>query len=182
MDVQLVQVQRELHEATARVRQLVEPLPDAAWRRWPDMGGWSVGHCIMHLNKSTEGFLPRLDAAIREGRQKNLTGTGPFRGDAAGWLLCRFVEPPYRIKIKTPAPFDPQDVDSADKVMMHWERLQNELCLRIAAADGLALDKVKVVSPFAGSLKYNLLAAFMVIPAHQRRHAWQAERIIKSFT
>ena len=182
MDAQLANVQRELQEATSRVLQFVERLPDTTWRKLPDRGGWSVGQCVMHLNKSTEGFLPRLDTAIGEGRRKHLTGTGPFRRDFPGWLLCRLVEPPYRIKVKTPAEFDPQQVDSAEIVMKTWKQLQSELCVRIAAADGIALDKVKVVSPFVGSVKYNLLTAFMVIPAHQRRHIWQAEQVIKSFS
>jgi len=181
MNAQLTKVQRELEEATTRVRLLTEPLSDALWRKQPESGGWSAGHCITHLNKSKEGFLPRLDETIREGWKKNSTGIGPFRRDFVGWLLCTMVEPPYRVKVKTSAKFDPQEVDSADKVMMDWDRLQNELYLRLTAADGLALDRVKVVSPFAASMKYNLLAAFMVIPAHQRRHAWQAEQIVKSF-
>ena len=153
MNPQLARIQRELQEATARVRQLMEPLSDAMWRRRPEGGGWSVGHCVMHLNKSTEGFLPRLDAAIRAGWENNLTGGALFRRDFTGWLLCRMVEPPYRVKVKTPAKFDSQEVDSADHVIVEWDRLQNELCRRIAASDGLALDRVKVTSPFAENIK-----------------------------
>jgi len=182
MDTQLANVHRQLREATSKVRRLVERLPDSTWRRRPARGGWSVAQCIMHLNESTEGFLPKLDAAIGEGRRMNLTGTGPFRRDLVGWLLCSLVEPPYRIKVKTPARFDPQHVDSVDTVMKVWDQLQGELYRRIDAADGLALSKVKVVSPFAAGVNYNLLSTLMVIPAHQRRHVWQAEQILKTFT
>ncbi len=182
MDTQLTNVQRELQEATSGALQLVERLPDTTWRKRPGRGGWSVAQCVMHLNKTTEGFLPRLDAAIHEGRRKNLTGSGPFRRDFTGWLLCTLVEPPYRIKVRTPAAFNPQQVDSIGIVMKTWELLQDELCRRIAAADGLALDKLKVFSPFVGSMKYNLLSALMVIPAHQRRHMWQVEQILKTFS
>jgi hypothetical protein len=181
MDAQLTKVRWELEEATASVRAVVGSLADGVWERRPAAGGWSVAHCVMHLNTTTEEFLPRLDAAIREGREKNLTGPGPFRRDVAGWLLCKMVEPPYRLKVKTPAKFDPQTVDSREKAMGEWDRLQGELYKRIEAADGLALDKVKVASPFAEKMKYNLLAAFMVIPAHQRRHIWQAQQILKGF-
>jgi len=91
-------------------------------------------------------------------------------------------EPPYRLRIKTPSTFDPQEVDSAESVMRDWDRLERELFRRIDAADGLALDKVQVVSPFAKGMKYSLLAALMVIPAHQRRHTWQAEQVLRSFS
>lgn len=181
MDAQLAKVGKEIDEATAAMRSLVAGLPQGAWERGPAAGGWSVAHCVMHLNKTTEEFLPRLDAGIRDGREKGMTGTGPFRRDFVGWMLCKMVEPPYRLKVKTPPKFDPQEVDSADRAMADWDRLQSELKKRIEAADGLALSKVKVVSPFAEKMKYNLLAALMVIPAHQRRHIWQARQILEQF-
>jgi hypothetical protein len=59
--------------------------------------------------------------------------------------------------VRTPAAFDPQQVDSIETVMKTWDLLQGELCRRIAAADGLAIDKLKVVSPFIGGMKCNLL-------------------------
>jgi hypothetical protein len=180
MDAQLMKVQRELEEATAAIRGLVADLPATAWAQRPATGGWSVAHCVMHLNVTTEEFLPRLDAGIRDGRARSVTGAGPFRRDFVGWMLCKMVEPPYRMKVKTPPKFDPQEVDSREKAMADWDRLQGELYKRIEAADGLALDRVKVVSPFAERMKYNLLAALAVIPAHQRRHIWQAEQILKA--
>ncbi len=180
MDAQLARIRKELEDATAAMRDLVSGLAEGAWEWRPATRGWSVAHCVMHLNKTTEEFLPRLDAAIREGRERNMTGAGPFRRDLAGWLLCKLVEPPYRMKVKTPPKFDPQTVDSREKAMAEWERCQGELHKRIEAADGLALDKLKVGSPFAEKMKYNLLGAFMVIPAHQRRHIWQGRQILKS--
>lgn len=149
MNPQLARIQGELQEATRRVRQLMDPLSDAMWRRRPESGGWSVGHCVMHLNKSTEGFLPRLDAAIRAGWERNLIGGGPFRRDVAGWLLCRIVEPPYLVKMKTPAKFDPQEVDSAEHVIIDWERQQNELLQRIAYRQTIRIGDAKIRSAAA---------------------------------
>jgi hypothetical protein len=31
-------------------------------------------------------------------------------------------------------------------------------------------------------MKYNFLSALMVIPAHQMRHMWQVEEILKTFS
>jgi len=180
MDAQLARVRQELEAATEAMRRLVASVSDEAWARRPAAGGWSVAQCVMHLNTTTQEFLPRLDTAIREGREKGLTGAGLFRRDFAGWMLCKFVEPPYRMKVKTPAKFDPQEVVSREEALAEWERWQGELFTRVAAADGLALDKVKVVSPFAEKMKYNLLSALMVIPAHQRRHIWQAGQMAKT--
>ena len=182
MDPQLARIRVELDEATERVRQLaavVAKLPEGRWSQRAADGGWSVAHCVTHLNVTTHEFLPRLDEAIRHGRDMNLVGTGPFRRDFMGWMLCRFVEPPYKRKVDTPPKFDPQEVEAVDATLAKWDRLQGELGKRIDAADGLALNKVKVVSPFFEQMQYSLLSALMVIPAHQRRHIWQAYNALK---
>jgi hypothetical protein len=51
-------------------------------------------------------------------------------------------------------------------------------CLR--AADGVALDRATLISPFNRRLRYNLLSAFAILAAHERRHLWQVEQAIKS--
>ncbi len=45
---------------------------------------------------------------------------------------------------------------------------------------GLALDGVKLVSPFTEKMKYNAYSAFVLIAAHNRRHLWQAELALRS--
>jgi len=40
------------------------------------------------------------------------------------------------------------------------------------------LEKIKIRSPFAEKLKYSVYSAFRVLPVHQRRHLWQAERAL----
>ena len=47
----------------------------------------------------------------------------------------------------------------------------------LPAANGLALEKIRVVSAFDSRVKYNLFATFAILAAHQRRHLWQAERV-----
>ena len=55
--------------------------------------------------------------------------------------------------------------------------LQDELADRVARAEGLDLNRVKVVSPANRRLKIGLGTAFAVTAAHQRRHLWQARQV-----
>jgi hypothetical protein len=50
-------------------------------------------------------------------------------------------------------------------------------CLR--DADGLDLGRLRIASPFASRLHYNLSSRLRVIPAHQRQHSRQAEQVIR---
>ena len=36
-----------------------------------------------------------------------------------------------------------------------------------------------IVSPFDGRLRYNLYSCLTILPAHQHRHLWQAERVLE---
>jgi len=39
------------------------------------------------------------------------------------------------------------------------------------------LSQVRVTSPFNARVRYNLYACFTILPRHQHRHLWQAERV-----
>ena len=94
-----------------------------------------------------------------------------------GWALQRFLEPPYKTKTKTPPPFLPVAVESMAETLERFDYLQQEVQVRIDRSAGLALDRLRMVSPFNARVKYNLYATFCVIAAHQRRHLWQAEQV-----
>ena len=91
-------------------------------------------------------------------------------------------EPPYRIKMKTSAPFVPERVEPMADVLERFDYLQGELLVRLDRASGLALDKLRVVSPFNARVKYNLYSAFRLLPVHQRRHLWQAQQVRLALT
>ena len=94
-----------------------------------------------------------------------------------GWALQRFLEPPYKMKTKTPPAFVPVQVDPMSETLERFDYLQQEVQVRIDRSAGLAVDRLRIVSPFEARMKYNLYAAFSLIAAHQRRHLWQAEQV-----
>ncbi len=63
------------------------------------------------------------------------------------------------------------------ETLERFDYLQQELQVRIDRSAGLALDRLRLVSPFDARVKYNLYATFCIIAAHQRRHLWQAEQV-----
>ncbi len=175
---QLATVKEEFLLARERARRICHRMDEAVWSRRPATGGWSVGECITHLNITSEQYMPLLDDAIRRGRERDLTARGPFRLGFMGWALVRYMEPPYKMKSKTTTPFEPVHVESMDQTLERFDYLQQELQARVDRAAGLSLERLKIASPFASRVKYNLYAAFCVIAAHQRRHLWQAEQTL----
>jgi len=179
MHPQLTVIARDLDACTARMRELTARLDDAAFNARPKSGGWSAAECLEHLNMSTRAYLPLFDAALERARVKAPRQSIRYRRDLLGWFLCRSLEPPAKTKFKTTPTFmPPSSAHEKSRVVGDFEALQVEVARRLDAASGLDIDRVRVPSPFNARLKYSVYSAFCVIPAHQRRHLWQAERVV----
>ena len=170
---QLQALETELAEARERVHRLARGLSEEQWRRRPAPERWSIGEHVVHLVLTTRAFLPLLAEALG----KAPAGEGPYRRDFLGWLLGRMLEPPVRMRVKTTAPFVPSAAGPMDEALRDFDASQDELATLLGRASGLALDRVKIVSPFDGRVRYNVWSALRILTAHQRRHLWLAEAI-----
>ena len=177
---QLDRVTVELGEARRRAHAMTAPLTDEQWRTCPARNEWSVAECLIHLNLTSRAFLPRIREAINRGRELGLGSTGRYRRDIVGWFVYWLTEPPVRFRIKTTAPFVPAGIEPRDRVLATFDTLQEQLVACVSEADGLALGRLRIVSPFDSRLKYNLYSCLTIIPAHQRHHLAQAERVLES--
>jgi DinB superfamily len=175
---ELGQVKQELLDARERARRLSEGLTETTWATALAPGQWSIAECVTHLNITSERYIPIVDDAIREGRDLGVKANAPPRRDFMGWLLAKMLEPPYRMRMKTTAPFVPVRIEPMADVLERFDYLQGELLVRIDRAHGLPLERLRVVSPFNAKVKYNLYSALKLIPVHQRRHLWQAEQVL----
>jgi DinB superfamily len=180
MHPQLTAIAGELSAATDHARALIRKTTETAFQTRPALDRWSVAECLAHLNLTSRAFLPIVDTILARGTATNIDASRRYRRDFKGWLLCRAVEPPVRHRLKTPPPFVPSSTDSRDQVLSVFAQLQDELTRRLEAASGLDLNRLRVASPFDARFSYNLYSGFRVIPAHQRRHLWQAEQVLAS--
>ncbi len=177
---QLAEIVTQLGQASRRAEALFEGLNIDQMRQPPGPDQWSVAECLAHLSLTTETYLPALDAAYEKAREDGLFGEGPFGMDIMGRMLRWFLEPPPKFRFKTTAEFQPLKAEPVGGVLPTFLRLQASLLASIQQANGLALDKIKITSPFDRRVRYNLLSCFKILCAHQRRHLRQAEQVKKS--
>jgi DinB superfamily len=174
----LASLRDELEGTTARLHALVDTMDDAVWRTRPGEKRWSVAECIEHLNITSRAYFPLLKNALRDGRARGLTNpSSSNRLDVFGWLLAKSLGPPVkeRRRLRTPEAFVPHSIEPKAKVVGEYEEMQHALIALLVDAEGLAISKIKVASPFA-KIHYSVYSAFRIIATHQRRHLWQAER------
>lgn len=182
LPVQLAEIMLQLDAASQKARNLFEGLNAQQLRHRAQPNQWSVAECLVHLNITSREFLPVLTAGFEQARKEQAPGKRTFKMDLMGRLLTWTLEPPPKFRTKTTEKFQPLDVEPVGEVLPAFLRLQEQLKASVEKAAGLALDKVKITSPFNSRVKYNLFSCFHVLVAHERRHLWQAEQVKGAIT
>ena len=168
----------EFDAATTRLRALRDRVPDAQWSQRPVPERWSVSECVAHLNLTSQAFLQLLRPALDEARRSGRRAPARYRRDPLGWFLWATLGPPVKFKVKTTASFVPQAARAPAELVDEFERLQAAQVGLTREADGLPITHVTIASPFDTRVKYNVFSALSVLPRHQHRHLWQAERTV----
>jgi len=161
-------------------RELVRGLDDAQANWQPDGGtAWSVAQCLDHLARINgfyvEAVLPRVRRAVER-------APAPFESLAPTWMGRKFVEslePPVTRRFKVPAarvapsPHLPGTDALASFVNSHTRyRELVRLCARVDP------NRVRLPNPFFKWVWMRASTILLVIPAHDRRHLWQARGVL----
>jgi hypothetical protein len=173
---QLEEIVAEFESASVRLRELHRKLEPAAWNRRPAPESWSPAECVAHLNLTAIAMLPLLRQGIDEARRLQRVPGTRYRRDVMGWLLWRATSAPGRFKSKTIPAFVPASNRPIAEIMAEFDRLQTDQIAVTRQAEGLPIDRVKIVSPFNARVRYNVFSALSILSRHQHRHLWQAEQ------
>lgn len=170
-----------LQSAQSRLRRLSDGLSSENWSRHPGAGSWSASECVEHLNLTSKAYLPLLRDAFAQARGRGGAPQKHYRRDPLGWFMSMMIGPRRHLgkfrmpPIKTTPGFTPSSGRSRDEILSEFVRLQAELAALIRSGDGVPLDRVKIVSPFGGRMKYSAYSALVIVARHQHRHIQQAE-------
>lgn len=155
------------------------------WRPAPRR--WSIAECLDHLNAVGYKVLPCLDDLLARAESPQPQPRGPehrgaeprgrFRPGLVARLLIRFVEPPYRLRLRLPRAYLAPPPEDPERVKREFVELQGELIKRLYGASEIGLDAARVPSPANPRLRLNFGEWLSFLAAHERRHLWQAERV-----
>lgn len=182
MEPQLVETKALYQDAHDRLHALLADLPDEAFNQKPVPDAWSVGECVVHLNRTAKGYLPRLEAAAAREQPR---AEGPF---AYGWMATQFIDAlrpgsramPSAKAMKPPrAAGDRSTIDRTRAVGRFDADIERFLRV-IDQSDGLDLCRIGVRSPFLPILKLPVGACLEALGHHSVRHVLQAERAAAS--
>lgn len=178
MHPQLAAIVNDLDAAHRRVQRLDASLTPDDWGRRPASGRWSPAECLAHLNLTSEAALPVVRESLQTARERQQRAAGRYRRDAMGWLVWQVLAPSRGLRTKAIEALVPRRPAAPDTLVREFGRLQAEFGALVRAADGLALDAIRVLSPFDRRVRCNLYAALTLVPRHQHRHLNQAEQAV----
>jgi hypothetical protein len=173
---ELADIVREFESASARLHDLDRALAPGSWSRRPAPESWSPSECVAHLNLTSVAMLRQVRQGLDEARRLPQAAPARYRRDLVGWLLWKSISSPGRFKSKTIPAFVPASDRPVAEIIAEFDRLQVDQIAVAREADGLPIDRVKMVSPFNASVRYNIFSALSILPRHQHRHLWQAEQ------
>lgn len=169
-------------DAQNLLHAIADGLSDDAFNWKPDAKSWSVGECVVHLNKISKGYLSALESAVAVEAPR---AEGPF---TYGWLTRTFIQAvrpgsrsmPTAPSMKPPATESTRsDIDKA-RVLARYDADTDRFLQIVTSAEGLDLSRIKVASPFLPVARFALGGLVEALGLHALRHVQQAERVTRT--
>lgn len=157
-------------------KKLTSDLSEAQLNWRTHAGRWSIAQCLQHIVLGHQAYLPPIDASIKQAREQQFLGSGPFRYGWFGNWFARTLDAPPKLKMKNPKVITPP-AELPAKVVTDFDRVHEDVLRRVYEANGIDLGRAKMRSPFLRLLRLSLGQAFAVLTAHARRHVWQAWQV-----
>jgi hypothetical protein len=178
MPAPLEDIAAQFRAVSRQAADLVARVGESRITQRPAPGKWSIAECLIHLKMSQEAYFPIWRQSFRDARAQGRLSHGPFRKDLKGTVLAWYLEPPPKFRFKAPERFQPpQDLGPPRDILPAFLSSQDRLLELLAQADGLAIDRITIASPFDSRLHYTVWSSICVNAAHHRRHLTQAERV-----
>lgn len=163
------------------LRVLLHAHSDSALRWRPQPDRWSIAEHIRHLVLTNEGYLDALEEALERTAAEGVSGPPPYASSFIGSRFVRSLEPPVERRFKTlkrliPAADPGASADllaDFDAGMDRYERL-------LRTHVHVDLGRARMRSPFLWLLRLTLAEAARAVLAHNRRHFWLADEVLRS--
>jgi hypothetical protein len=140
----------------------------------PAAGGWSAADNLTHLTLASQSLIPRMAKTLGKLADGGHRTEHATHADWIGRLYAWLLEPPVLFRAKAPRPFVPPAGTTSADALPAFLAAQQAVRALVEQSAGLDLAARKVPSAISRRVRYNVLSAFRVLAAHERRHLWQA--------
>jgi hypothetical protein len=146
--------------------------------RWsPRSGCWSMAATLDHLNRTFAYYLPKIEEAIEMPRDMKSREV-QARSAESEEMLVRRMEPPVLEPMSAPSPVLPGLAVDPDKVVEQFPLLRIRFAniVRSISDVNAGVSIPDSIHPPVRSLR----CVVGLLAAHERRHLWQVEQILRA--
>jgi hypothetical protein len=161
-------------EAEALVADLSEQ--EVNWQERPGET-WSVGQCLDHLAVINPFYVSHFTPIVERARTSS---PGPFRGLSStppGNWFVNFLEPPVTRRVKVNKGMGPRSQVDRAGIVEKFKRSHDSYRALVRASADVDVTRVKGPNPFFKMVPMRVATVLKIIPAHDRRHLWQAANV-----
>ena len=146
----------------------------------PDDGRrWSIAECLDHLAVINTLYSAAVRSGMEQARKNGWTRKGAVEPGFFGKKFVASQEPPVKMKLRAPQRVQPKPMRSRQEVMLAYHDAHNEVRRLIAECASIDTNRATFSNPFVPILRIRVSTGLHVMPAHDRRHLWQAEQVEK---
>ncbi len=182
MPAELQALEDGLDAAERDARALVSGLTEevGGWRGQP--GSWSVAQCLDHLATANRVYIAAMQDPAARARETRRLRRGPATPGVIGRWFITSLEPPVKPRrhLKAPTKIQPRAEPTLGDAFARFLESQDVVRAFLRAYADIDLARVRFPNPFVRGVRFSLATGLHVIPAHERRHLWQAWRVRKA--
>ena len=165
----------EVNSSGARAETLAGLLSGEQINWKPSPQQWSIGQCLEHLSLSNETYVPAIVDAL----------TGPPTGSVeeitpgwfGRWFIRNYIEPsPITRRGRAPTKIVPSSRVDPD-ILGRFLHSNDEVRKLARRAAGYDVNRIRFRNPYLSVVRFTVGTGLLIMPAHERRHLLQAERI-----
>lgn len=176
---ELAQLLAAIDAVEAEAKKLLDGLTDAQANWQPDQGRrWSIAQCLDHLARINPYYVSPFLQAVEQARA---AARGEFRTLAPTWfgrMFVRTLEPPPRGRLRANRVALPASSMPAATVLESYVRGHQGYRKLVQLANDVDVNRVTQWNPFIRFVRMRIATVLLVVPAHDRRHLWQARQVL----
>ena len=170
----------DIDSADRRAEGLTAALTDEQFFWRPDEGRrWSVGLCLDHLAVSNSVYGAAVGEGLAMARSRGWMRRGPAVPGFFGRQFANSLEPPAKFRSSAPNKINPMPSRGREEILLAYRGAHDRIRELIREAAEFDINRATFPNPFFSFINVSVSTGFLVICAHDRRHLWQAERVIQ---
>lgn len=173
----LAELRNEYNDLILRAHVVFQNVDEHLAAQRPGSGRWSMAECVAHLNVTDPPYLESIAQRLKEDQKNAPSPRHATRPGVFAALLTRFLEPPYRMKMKTMTRYEPQHGAGLDETLHTFDTQHREFIGLIDEMERHGVPRARIPSPVQPMLRLRADDWMRFLAAHARRHLWQAEQV-----